>query len=65
MKKYIYNTKTHILHIEGLCPNANYFPSSSNLKIFSSEDEALAFDGRAVSICKKCHKKRDELIFKS
>ena len=65
MKKYIYNTKTHILHIEGFCYNAKYCPTSSNLKIFSSEDEVLAYDGRSVSLCKICQKKRDKLVLKS
>ena len=65
MKKrpYIYNTKTHTLHIEGYCHNAiegkRY---DTNYKRFASEDEVVAFDGRAVSMCKLCLKKRENII---
>jgi len=62
-KPYVYNVKTHTLHIEGFC----HFTSEGmhydeNYKCFQSEDEAVAFDGRTVSMCKLCMKKRDDMI---
>ncbi|MBO4940263.1 MAG: hypothetical protein J6D30_04510 [Clostridia bacterium] len=61
MKPYIYNIKTHTLHIEGFChlthPNMHY---GDSYKAFSTEDEVIAFDGRAVSLCKLCQKERDK-----
>ena len=64
MKKlYVYNLKTHTLHIEGLCPHTHEgMPYGDGYKCFESEDDALAFDGRTVSMCKLCMKKRDEII---
>lgn len=62
-RPYIYNSRTHTLHIEGFCPYT--FPGmhyGEAHKRFASEDEAVAFDGRAVSMCKKCQKKRDQMI---
>ncbi len=64
MTRYIYNTKTHVLHIEGYCPNANASKITS-IKIFSIEDEALAYDGRAVGLCKKCQRKREKMLLKT
>ena len=61
MKKYLYNEKTHILHIEGCCPNAER-SRITKLKIFSTENEALEYDGRAVGLCKKCQKKREKIL---
>ena len=62
-KIYIYNTGTHTLHIEGFC---RYVPKginyNGNYKQFNDEDEVLAFDGRTVSMCKICMRKRDEII---
>ena len=57
---YRYNTKTHTLHIYGFCPNSK----SPEYKPFNTEDEAVLFDGRAVSVCKVCQKKRDKEINK-
>ena len=62
-KPYIYNLKTHTLHIEGFCHHTfegmNY---SSDYKCFTSEDAAIAYDGRAVSMCKLCQRRRDNVI---
>lgn len=55
--KYIYNLNTHCLHIEGFCPHSH----PTNGKRFDTEKEALAFDGRAVGVCKICQKKREKL----
>lgn len=60
---YVYNIKTHTLHIEGLCRHTfKGMHYGNDYKCFSSEDEAVAFDGRAVSMCKICLKKRDKII---
>ena len=54
---FLYNAKAHTLHIKGYCRftkgHTDYLP-------FSTEDEALAYDGRAVGMCKLCSKKRDQ-----
>lgn len=55
---YRYNKKTHTLHIYGYCP---YSDNPGYMK-FKTEDEALAFDGRAVSMCKNCQRKRDKEV---
>lgn len=64
MKKlYVYNLKRHTLHIEGLCPHTfKGMKYGENYKCFETEDDAIAFDGRAVSMCKRCAKKRDDII---
>lgn len=53
---YIYNTGTNKLHIEGYC---HYSNAKFGVKKFNTENEALAFDGRAVSMCKICQRKKD------
>lgn len=58
--KYVYNKNTHTLHIEGYCVHAKRSPSDSHLLYFDTEDEALAYDGRAVGLCKLCRKKREK-----
>lgn len=56
--KYMYNPKTNRLHIEGYCchtkgQKTEYIP-------FDSEDEALAYDGRSVGMCKLCQRERNK-----
>ena len=58
MTKYIYNTKTCKLHIKDYCQWSKGIVYNSLL--FDSEDEALAYDGRAVSFCKICKNKREK-----
>ena len=53
-KKYVYNTKTHKLHIKGYCQHSKILPC--DVKFFNTYDEALAYDGRAVGLCKICAK---------
>lgn len=55
---YRYNENTHTLHIYGYCYN------STNPKCleFETEDDVLKYDGRAVSMCKICQKKRDKEV---
>ena len=60
-KKYLYNKNTHRLHIEGYCPHAHKAPCETYILEFNSEDDALAYDGRAVGLCKLCQKKRNQL----
>ena len=54
-KKYFYNSKTHRLHILGYCRESNKKPY--DVRYFDTYDEALAYDGRAVGLCKLCQKK--------
>lgn len=57
-KKYMYNPDTGKLHIVGYCHISKLPPYKAIY--FNSEDEALAYDGRAVSMCKICLSKRDK-----
>lgn len=52
MKKYVYNEKTHCLHIAGYCRHSRTLPD--HVKFFNTYDAALAYDGRAVGLCKLC-----------
>ncbi len=54
---FLYNKTTHRLHIKGYCQHAKS-PYTGFIQ-FQSEDEALAYDGRAVGMCKLCQKKRE------
>ena len=57
--QYFYNGNTHRLHIKGLCKESKPLPY--HVRFFSTYDEALAFDGRSVGLCKVCKKKQDEM----
>lgn len=62
-KPYIYNLGTHTLHIENYCHHTHegmYY--GTRFKCFASEDEAVAYDRRSVSMCKLCFQKRDAII---
>ena len=54
---FLLNTKTHRLHVKGYCQHTRGL--NSDFKKINSEDEALAFDGRALGLCKICQKKRE------
>lgn len=59
---FLYNPKTHTLHIKGYCHytqgcHPEYLP-------FDKENGALAYDGRAVGMCKLCQKARDRKMEK-
>ena len=56
--QYFYNKKTHCLHIKDYCRESKMLPY--DVKFFDSENEALAYDGRAVGLCKMCQKKREQ-----
>ena len=58
MGKYIYNKDTGKLHIKGYCSHLKY--ELVHYKEFDTEAEALALDGRAVSLCKDCEKEREK-----
>lgn len=61
--RFIYNPKTDCLHIEGYCCHTKKgFPFDA--LIFSSEDEALGHDGRALGMCKLCQRKREKELVK-
>ena len=57
MSKYLYNKDTGKLHIKGYCRYTKY--ALTHFEEFDTESEALAFDGRAVSMCKECERKRE------
>lgn len=57
--RFLYNKKSRRLHIEGYCPHS---VGNTGYIVFDSEDEALAFDGRAVSMCRLCQNKREKLM---
>lgn len=61
-KKYVLNIGTRILHISGYCHYCIVNKDNSNYKLFSSEDEAIAFSKRPVCLCKTCSKKRDKKL---
>lgn len=66
MKPYVYNIKTHTLHIEGFCTYTfKGMHYGDDYKLFKTEDEAIAFDGRAVGMCKLCQAERDRRILKN
>ena len=55
---FVYNPKTGKLHIKGYCAHTR--GNCSDYIVFNSENEALAYDGRAVGMCKICQKKREK-----
>lgn len=56
-KTYFVNTSTNKMHIRGFCYHSKLPPD--NLAFFDTEDEALAFGGRAIGMCKLCMKERE------
>jgi len=58
-KKYFYNNRTHKLHINGYCRESKRLPYDT--VFFNTYDEALAYDARAVGLCKLCQKKEASL----
>lgn len=59
-EKYLYNPGSHTLHIVGYCHHTKgikpgYIP-------FNTQDEAVAYDGCSVHMCKTCQKERDKRI---
>ena len=59
MKQYFYNEITHRLHIKGYCKESKILPY--HVRWFDTYDEALAFDGRCVGLCRSCAKHENKL----
>lgn len=57
---YLYNTKRNKLHIKGYCQHTK--GQCADYISFNTENEAVAYDGRAVSMCKLCQKKREQIM---
>ena len=57
-EKYLYNPGTHTLHIVGYCCHTNGI--KPEYKPFNTENEALAYDGRGVRMCKTRQKEREK-----
>lgn len=60
---YLYNPKRNKLHIKDYCQHAR--GENTGYIEFDSEDKALAYDGRAVSLCKLCQKEREKRLEKA
>ena len=56
--KFIYNLNTRRLHIEGYCRETKNRKPDKYMT-FNTENEALAYDGRSVGMCKMCLKERE------
>ena len=50
-KEYLLNTKTGILHLNGCC---HYVKNLDGILQFDTEEEANAFDKKAIRMCKTC-----------
>ena len=59
-EKFLYNAKRNKLHIKGYCQHTSGL--CADYISFDTENEAMAFDGRAVSMCKLCQKKREQIM---
>lgn len=57
---FLYNPKRHTLHIKGYCRHTSGL--CAEYIVFDTEDKALAYDGRAVGLCKLCQKKREKML---
>ena len=59
-EEYLYNPRTDKLHIRGYCQHTRGL--CIDYITFATEDEALAYDGRAVGWCKLCQKRREQIL---
>ncbi len=57
---YLYNEGSHTLHINGFCRDAN----GKSLLPFATENDALAYAGRAMGMCKTCLERREQRLSK-
>lgn len=62
MKHYL-NTQTGTLHIDGYCRFTNPVPKEY-LK-FDTEEEAHAYGGLSIGLCKFCLNKRQQIMDES
>ena len=60
-EKFIYNKKTCKLHIAGYCKYVADKVKLPDYEYFDSEDDALAYGGRALGMCRVCQKKRENI----
>jgi len=56
--RFLYNSKTNKLHIRDHCTHSK--GDCPKYIFFETEDEALAYGGRAVGMCKICQKEREK-----
>lgn len=59
-EEYLYNTKTDTLHIRGYCWHTKGL--CTEYLSFATENAAMAYDGRAIGMCKLCQSKREKLM---
>ncbi len=57
--EYLYNEKTGTLHIKGFCCHTK--GNCQEFKNFNSYNDALAYDGDSIRMCKTCEKKKEKL----
>ena len=62
--KYLYNPKRHTLHIKGYCVHTRGHYPDYYLP-YSTEDEAIADNRRAVSMCKLCQDAKEQKLEES
>ena len=55
---FLYNPKRHTLHIKGYCHHTKGL--YNEYLAFETENEVIAYDGRAVGMCKLCQNKREK-----
>ena len=58
MMKFLYNPKTRTIHIKDYCCHVK--GACSSYIAFDTENEILAYDGRAAGMCKLCQKEREK-----
>ena len=65
IKMYLYNTRTHKLHIEGYCHNAVYSRNNPTYKAFATESDVREYTKGEFLMCYFCSKKRDKILSQS
>ena len=58
--EYLYNPKTHTLHIKGFCHHTN--GKCAGFVRFYQENQALSHDGGSARLCKLCQKERERRL---
>lgn len=57
---YLYNERTRLIHIEGLCPDAK---KVFGYPVFESVEAILQYDNRVAGFCEHCiHTKERETV---
>lgn len=52
----LYNKRTHLIHIEGLCPDAKRV---FGYPVFESVEEILQYDDRVAGFCEHCKQTKE------